>query len=341
VNGIEVRDAGRGFWSVSGLATTWPHGDRGRGAYFVSDPNHGTFLERVERNAFANATSGREHVELRRNHDPEGPVFANTTNGTLKFADIDQGLLLASALSKADRASQDAVADIKAGILKGLSVGMTVAEDHWTTADDGRTSLRSITSASLFETSLVNRPANPRALLDEVRYETRGARVEYRHVPLTYRQDEPDEYDWTTCPVCGGDGQVGGTTCAGCAGLGKIPPDDDEDDDGRPEGRRDFTDREKALLGKQGKAVYIDGHWAYPTPTRSDYDNAVSALGRTPGRNRATVRKYLIRRARQEGWPIPASWQSDGSVKRIALLPNDDSEDLTWRLDIARARAAG
>jgi hypothetical protein len=58
-----------------------------------------------------------------------------------------------------------------------------------------------------------------------------------------------------------------------------------------------------ARLGAKGQAVYIDGPlaWAFPTPTRADYDNPVWALVRTPGKNRATVRRYLTGRARQEG----------------------------------------
>ncbi|MGZ4217408.1 MAG: hypothetical protein ACXVS6_16875 [Solirubrobacteraceae bacterium] len=78
-----------------------------------------------------------------------------------------------------------------------------------------------------------------------------------------------------------------------------------------------------------------DGAWHFPTLTRADFDNAVQALGRTPGRNRTTVRRYLIKRARAEGWPIPSSWQSDGSVKRAALVEND-SDDLRFQLECAK-----
>jgi HK97 family phage prohead protease len=80
--------------------------------------------------------------------------------------------------------------------------------------------------------------------------------------------------------------------------------------------RREFTDKEKAALGKQGLAVYYDGSWHYPTPTKADYDNAVQSIGRTPGKNRTKVRRYLINRAKAEGWPIPPTWNSDGTVKR-------------------------
>lgn len=84
------------------------------------------------------------------------------------------------------------------------------------------------------------------------------------------------------------------------------------------EHRREFSDREREALGKVGKAIWLDGHWAFPTPTRGDYDNAVTALGRTPGKNRVKVRRYLIGRAKAEGWPIPPSWNADGTIGRSA-----------------------
>jgi HK97 family phage prohead protease len=103
------------------------------------------------------------------------------------------------------------------------------------------------------------------------------------------------------------------------------------------EARRDFTDREKAALGKRGLALWIDGHWAFPTPTRSDFDNAVQSIGRTPGRNRATVRRYLMKRARAEGWPIPPSWGSDGSIKSGSRSSATSLGELQLRAAFARA----
>ena len=81
------------------------------------------------------------------------------------------------------------------------------------------------------------------------------------------------------------------------------------------EARREFTSAQLAELGEQGLACYYDGAWHYPTPTRADFDDAVQALGRTPGPNRVRVRKYLIGRAKAKGWPIPDSWKSDGTTK--------------------------
>jgi HK97 family phage prohead protease len=270
-------------------------------------------------------------VELRRNHERPGPVYASTAWNSLRFSDLDRGLHMAAALAKSDADSQQAVKDVKEGRLAGLSVGMGVSGDDWGKCADGRTELRTVTAATLFETSLVTRSANPGATIESVRreYRSEDPMLEYRSVPLAFRQMSMTQPDMTDddgdqdgdellqCPVCGYRGPEANFT-----------QDGDEDDgramafaEGIAESRRDFTDKEKAQHGKQGMAVYVDGHWAFPTPTRQDYDNAVKALGRTPGKNRAKVRRYLMKRARQEGWPIPDSWQSDGSIKRGEVLP--------------------
>ncbi len=189
---IEIRDVSENYWQASGWATTWA--TRGH-PYFVADPAMGTFLEQVERGAFADAAAGREPVELRREHDQTGPVFARTTDGTLAFDDQDPGLLLAGALSKSDPDTQLAVSDIRAGRLAGLSVGMRVEADEWGVAADNRTSLRTITRASLSEVSLVQRPANQQAQITSVRHETRSADgVEYRCVDLRVIDTERSKY---------------------------------------------------------------------------------------------------------------------------------------------------
>ena len=309
---IEIRDVSPKAWAASGWATTWSY-SADRGAYFVADRD-GTFLERMQRGAFSDATGGRDHVELRREHDPAGPIFASTARGSLRLVDEDHGLLLGAALSKRDPATVRAVEDVRAGKLSGLSVGMVVRSDEWGTAADGRTALRTITAATLNEVSMVAHPANPQASIIDVRHERRGEGVEYRSLPLAFREYRMD-IGYVVCPSCGT----------------KVPVNDENlaDDDDDDEARRDFTQAQLESLGRAGKAVWIDGHWSYPTPMRSDYDNAVQAIGRTPGRNRATVRRYLMKRARAEGWPIPSSWNGDGSTKssgRSLLAPNDSAE---------------
>jgi HK97 family phage prohead protease len=163
---------------------------RGRPArVIVHDPQAGTFLERVERWTFADAAAGREPVKLRLEHDPAGPVYARTVDGTPRFDDQSPGLLLAGALSKSDPATQLAVADIRGDRLTGLPVGTRVVEDSWSTAADNRTALRTIRQAALSEVSFTARPANPQAQITSVRHETRSADgIEYRCVDLRVAQ---------------------------------------------------------------------------------------------------------------------------------------------------------
>jgi HK97 family phage prohead protease len=312
---IEIRDRGQDAWAASGWATTWSSSPD-RGAYFVAG-REGTFLERVQRGAFDDAASGRDSVELRREHDEHGPVFASTRAGSLALEDHTDGLMLAAALSKRDAATVRAVEDVRAGRLTGLSVGMIVRRDDWGTASDSRTALRTIHAATLNEVSMVGRPANPQATILDVHREQRGEAVEYRSLPLAFRDDRVG-FTYVTCPSCGENVPVTDDNLKA----------DDDDDDGRSEGRRDFTEAQLVSIGKAGKALWIDGHWAYPTPMRSDFDDAVISIGRTPGRNRQTVRKYLMRRAKAEGWPIPSTWNTDGSTKSAgrSLATNDTAE---------------
>jgi HK97 family phage prohead protease len=177
---IEIRSAGSHHWEATGLATTWSSASK---PYFIVSAREGTFLEQIERNAFADATAGREPVELRLEHKADGPVLARTDNHTLHYTDVDRGLLQVALLSKFDRAAVEAVRKIESNAYGGLSVGMIVHEDHWGTASDGRTQLRTITRASLTEVSIVHRPANTQALVLSVRQENRSATgevIEYR-----------------------------------------------------------------------------------------------------------------------------------------------------------------
>lgn len=327
--GLELRDAGD-YWKLSGLATTYGM----EGSYFVGRSGADMFREIIEPRAFENATAPDSDVLLLMMHIWDGPVLASTARGTLAFSELDHGLGMDATLRKSSPFNVTAVERVQSGEWRSLSVGMKVLADSWP-----KPNVRYVKRARLVETSLVDRPANPQARVELVTRADGDPQIEYRYVPLNLRQEmdaTAEEYDDTgaPCPECRGQGRLpNGTTCLRCDGTGRVPTM--PEDEAEAESRRNFTDAEKTALGKQGKAVYIDGHWAFPTPTRADFDNAVRALGRTPGKNRATVRKYLIRRARAEGWPIPASWNSDGTTKRALLLPND-TEDLR---DLLRLRS--
>jgi hypothetical protein len=73
-------------------------------------------------------------------------------------------------------------------------------------------------------------------------------------------------------------------------------------------GRREAAAKGAALPSKSGGAP------RYPTPNRAYLAKAIKAVGRGKG-DHATIRRYLIRRAKALGAMdmIPDSWKSDGS----------------------------
>ena len=98
-------------------------------------------------------------------------MSASTRRRTLSYGDQDNGLMQVALLRKDYLDAALAVRKIESGAYGGLSVGMVVREDKWGVASDGTTQLRTITRASLLETSIVNRPANTAAQVLSVRKE--------------------------------------------------------------------------------------------------------------------------------------------------------------------------
>lgn len=332
---IELRDASPNYWSLSGLATTWSSRQNEQ-TYFVHDPEKGVFLERFERGAFPDAISGREPVRLLKNHDPRSPVYAATTDRTMKLSDAEPGLILAAALSKRDAEAKTIVRDIRGGLYKGLSVGFVCRGDSWGTAADGRTALRTVHRASLSEVSIVHLPSNKNATF-EVRHETRGEPIEYRSVPLSWRDDagptltidEPDADDGP-CVHCAGKGREwDGSVCAVCGGSGRAPANDDDDVSG--ESRRRYTEKERKAMAREGIAL-PDG--SFPIRDQVDLANAISAVARAT--NYAAAKAHIIRRARALGLlkMLPVSW---GNATRRGLAEND-TQELLDDLDFAAFR---
>jgi HK97 family phage prohead protease len=86
--------------------------------------------------------------------------------------------------------------------------------------------------------------------------------------------------------------------------------------------RSKYAAHELGKLGGEGKAFKRpDGGWSFPTATRADYDSAVKMV-QLSGAAHNAVRRYLIGRAKAEGWPIPVNWGSDGSARSALVLPD-------------------
>ena len=178
---LEYRDHSSAVGLVKGPATTWsPPGQ----PYYVADPRVGLFLEQFDRGALV-----WNNVELRREHDPNGGIYSQTADGSMRLDDTPSSLYLAAALDKTDSLTKTLIEDLKEKRLTGLSVGFVPDKDRWTKAPDGRTELRRITRALLVEVSVVRKPANPGARIDEARHERRSDNgIEYRSFGLNVRE---------------------------------------------------------------------------------------------------------------------------------------------------------
>lgn len=158
---IEIRSSDDGSnWTLTGLASTYGQ------SYDVRD-QHGRYKETVLPGAFAGATSGKDTVELRVEHNHVGaPLAATGRSATMTLAERSDGLLLTATLPKDDPDVVAAVSKAQRGLLDRMSVGFHSAQSDWN--DDK--SHRTIRSATLAEVSLVHQPANPGAVVAGVRH---------------------------------------------------------------------------------------------------------------------------------------------------------------------------
>jgi len=302
---LEIRDADAAHWSATGWATTWAGQSQ---PYFIQSAREGVFLEQVARNAFSDATAGRDPAELRLEHRSDSPVLASVPAGTMRLRDEPRGLLLGAALSKADEATRLAVEKVHSGTYSGLSVGMSVSGEKWGTASDGRTALRTITRASLTEVSIVHRPANPAAQMVEVRQENRSADghlIEYRSAggPVAAIELRGGPYAAHQLAVLGSQGMA---------------------------------------LGRP------DGSWWLPTADSDDLQASIEVVGNMDDAAGQAGRAYLIARALAMGLTryLPSDWTYVGQVKprpgRSALtLPPSRLPEFELELAELRSRTHG
>lgn len=78
-----------------------------------------------------------------------------------------------------------------------------------------------------------------------------------------------------------------------------------------------YTQTEVDELGREGKAhKAADGHYHFPIKDHEDVKNAVKALGRIPAAERPSVRRFVMKRARElkATYAIPATWKADGTL---------------------------
>jgi HK97 family phage prohead protease len=147
-------------------------------------------------------------------HQNDAPI------GIAKVADSWQGLQVAGSLVMADPQAQVAHEHLKAGSIKGLSIGYLIPEGKYTYDDQGA---RILSELRLYEISLCTFPMNERAMVTSVKgladaqRVLRNASVDARHDPRLLKElrafhrelrktlsDESDTEDVCECdcPEC-------------------------------------------------------------------------------------------------------------------------------------------
>lgn len=105
-----------------------------------------------------------ENVALYVQHDHRGLPLARTGSGTLRFTESDKGLLFEADLPES---RPDIIEAVRRGDIAGVSIGFTPLKDSWKHRGGSLPSNRTITSAHLYELSLVASPAYPNATISQ------------------------------------------------------------------------------------------------------------------------------------------------------------------------------
>lgn len=212
---------------------------------------------------------------------------------------------------------EGSVKKVKTGTLKGFSIG-----GQATKTDPMNKTI--ITELVLNEISLVDKPANPdavisiwkRAKMDNPTQETpvtgeqvgneiealvKGGGLSLQEVLQAVRKAAAGK-DLGFCMHK----RAVGMTCADCeGGMAKMADDVDEF------AKTDYSDDERSTMAANGEAEE-DG--SYPIKNEKDLDNAIHAYGRS--KDKAKTKKHIIARAKALGLEdkIPEDWKSTEKV---------------------------
>jgi hypothetical protein len=128
--------------------------------------NLGGFYEYIERGAFTDELIANSDVRALINHDPN-LILARNTSGTLKLEADEKGLRYEFDMPNTTY-GKDLAISMKRGDITQSSFAFTVAEDDWSTDDDGN-NIRTITKIDrLYDVSPVTYPAYSQAESDLV-----------------------------------------------------------------------------------------------------------------------------------------------------------------------------
>lgn len=114
----------------------------GRTLYGVAAPYDqpatiGSFVERIAPGAFTRTLRERSDVMLLRDHDMH-QLLARTSNASLTLDDMSDGLHFRAQLAEFTLAD-DTLAQVRAGLLAGMSIGFYVRGETWNGGRDQRT----------------------------------------------------------------------------------------------------------------------------------------------------------------------------------------------------------
>jgi HK97 family phage prohead protease len=204
------------------------------------------FDETVMRGAFRGSLSRKPDVVFRLEHS--SVPLARTTSGTLALSEDSIGLRYEATLDDSDPDVAAVVPKILRGDMTESSFAFRVVKDSWN-SDMSRRSLEEVDihrgDVSLVTFGASSSTGKYTTLRGSLSFEQRSAMakltkgiaiVRGRVVAVDgceLRQDEPDDDDEENtkpCPSCNGTGRVDDVVCAACAGAGRVPKDDDEDD---------------------------------------------------------------------------------------------------------------
>lgn len=124
----------------------------------------------IDRGAFTRTISGGKDFPILWQHQTDNPI------GQAKVTDTPQGLQINGTLLLADPVAQKAYTLIKAGVIKGLSIGYQTLK--WTYDEEAE--VRHLTELKLYEVSCVTFPMNELAQISSVKALTDGDRA--RHI---------------------------------------------------------------------------------------------------------------------------------------------------------------
>lgn len=138
--------------SVSGLVN-----GAGSVSEILTNPKNGRkFRETISPGVFTNAIRSADRIDFLSQHD-KSMILSTTDNNSLSLQETDKGLEMRADIAPTSWGN-DTYQLIKNGIIKGMSFGMRVLSDNWSTSADG-IPMRTINGVKLVEVSAVRNPA--------------------------------------------------------------------------------------------------------------------------------------------------------------------------------------